>query len=193
MREYRFQATQDTQEALRRLRGRWTGYVVGVMSFTVHLDGGDTVRIEAEPVDVEGVFDAYRITAAVNAVPKSEAELNGDTPKDWPSGPIEIAESFVEGGNDIVLFAGASWSEPAGANTVAEFGESATMNFSGHPGQISETAEIVCITTDAFVVASSTGDGLLVRTGLKPESLEVVSDMHAVRAFLTERGYADHG
>lgn len=191
MREYRFQATEETLTALRRLRDAWAGYVVGQMSFTVHLSAGDTVRIEAEPVDVEGVFDAHRITASVNAVPKSEAELNGDTPKDWPTGPVTFASSFREGGNDIVLFSGANWSEPPNVANVAQFGENATMTFSGHPGQISETAEIVCITTDAFVVASTTGEGLLVRTGLKPESLEVVGDPHAVRAFLHERGYAN--
>lgn len=189
MREYRFQATESTMAALRRLRDAWTGYVVGVLSVTVHLEGGDTVRIEAEPVDVEGVFDAHRITASVNAIPKSEAELNGDTPKDWPTGPLTGPESFANGSNDVVLFAGASWSESADAQSVSGFGDSATMAFSGHPGQISETAEIVCITTDAFVVASTSGEGLLVRTGLKPESLDVIIDTEAVRAFLNERGY----
>jgi hypothetical protein len=54
---------------------------------------------------------------------------------------------------------------------------------------VSDTAEIVCITTDAFVVASPTGVGLLFRTGLKPESIEIVSDADEVRAFLMQRGY----
>lgn len=191
MREYRFQATEETVAALRRLRDAWAGYVVGELSFTVLLASGNSVRVEAEPVDVEGVFDAYRITASINAVPRSEAELNGDTPKDWPTGPVLSPSSFAGTGNDVVLFSGASWSEPFDAATIAPFGENATMTFSGHPGQISETAEIVCITTDAFAVASSTGEGLLIRTGLKPESLDVVSDASAVRAFLRERGYAN--
>ena len=163
------------------------------MSFTVHLSSGDTVRIEAEPVDVEGVFDAHRITASVNAVPRNEAELNGDTPKDWPAGPLVAPGSFADGGNDVVLFSGASWSEPSDTATVAQFGANATMSFSGHPGQISDTADIVCITTDAFVVASATGEGLLLRTGLKPESLDVVSEPNAVRALLNERGYRSDG
>lgn len=190
MREYRFQATDESLTALRRLRDAWAGYVVGQLSFTVQLAGGDTVRVEAEPVDVEGVFDAYRLTASVNAVPRSEEELDGDTPKDWPTGPLRSPGSLASAGNDVVLFSGASWSEPSDAATLAQFDESATMTFSGHPGQISDTAEIVCITTDAFVVASTTGEGLLIRTGLKPESLDIVSDAGAVRAFLHERGYA---
>ncbi|MBC8086965.1 MAG: hypothetical protein H7Z40_06840 [Phycisphaerae bacterium] len=179
--------------ALRRLREGWTGYVVGVMSFTVHLAGGDTVRVESEPVDVEGVFDAYRMSAAVNAIARTEAELDGDTPKDWPTGPLISPNSLAAGDNDVVLFSGVSWSEPGDVVGVEEFGANATMNFSGHPGQLSDTAEIGCVTTDAFVVASATGEGLLVRTGLKPESLEVITDAVAVRAFLLERGYANDG
>ncbi|GEM_PF-1083247 len=193
MREYRFQATDETLRALRRLRTSWAGFVLGQLSFTVHLSDGDTVRIEAEPVDVEGVFDAYRITASVNAIPKSEDELNGDTPKDWPIGPVVAPGSFGEGGNDVVLFSGASWSDPTVTAADGQFGANATMSFSGHPGQISDAAEIVCITTDALVVASNTGEGLLVRMGLKPESLDVVRNPDAVRTFLNERGYAGGG
>jgi hypothetical protein len=67
--------------------------------------------------------------------------------------------------------------------------EGSTMHFSGHPGQLSETAEVVCITTDAFVVASGAGRGLLIRTGLRPGTLEAERDVDKVRAFLLERGY----
>ena len=190
MREYRWEATDGTLEALRRIRAGWSGYVVGEMSFTARLTDGDTVRVEMEPVDVEGAFDAYRVTASVNALPKSEAELDGDTPKDWPSGPVTPPGTFAAGGNDVVIFSGASWSEPSGAGVAAQFGPTATVAFSGHAGQVPDSAEIVCITTDSLVVASSSGDGLLVRTGLKPESVQVIADPDTVRAFLLERGYA---
>ena len=65
------------------------------------------------------------------------------------------------------------------------------MCFSGHVGQLSDTAEVACTTTDALVAATSTGVGLLIRTGLKPESVEVVRDQEAVRKFLIERGYTN--
>lgn len=190
MREYRWEATDHTLTALRRLRGAWAGYVVGELSFTAHLADGDFVRIEMEPVDVEGVFDAYRVSASVNPVPRTEEELDGDTPKDWPTGPMAAPGSLADASNDVVLFTGASWSEPADAALIAQLGPSAVMTFSGASSQLSQTAEIVCITTDAFVVASTSGEGILVRSGLKPESVEVISDQAQVRAFLIERAYA---
>lgn len=190
MRDYRWEATDQTLDALRRLRAPWAGYIVGVLSFTVRLLDGNTVRVEMEPVDVEGVFDAYRVSASVNAIPKTEEELDGDTPKDWPTEPVVAPRSFAGGDNDVVLFTGASWSEPADAALVAQLGPSAVMTFSGASSQLTDTAEIVCITTDAFVVASAEGEGVLVRSGLKPESIEFVDDQVEVRKFLVERGYA---
>lgn len=191
MREYRWEATNHSLTALRRLRAGWAGYVVGELSFTALLADGDFVRVEMEPVDVEGVFDAYRVSASVNPVPKTEEELDGDTPKDWPTEPISAPGSLANDGNDVVLFTGASWSEPHNASLEAQLGPSAVMTFSGASSQLSETAEIVCITTDAFVVASTSGEGILVRSGLKPESVEVVSDQTLVRRFLIDRGYAN--
>lgn len=189
MRHYRWEATEETTEALRRLRSAWEGYIVGVYSFTVQLADGNCVRVEIEPVDVEGVFDAYRVSASVNPVPKTEAELDGDMPKDWPTEPVFDPRSFANGGNDVVLFSGASWSEPASSLLAPQLSPGAMMIFSGAGSSFSPTAEIVCTTTDAFVVASATGEGLLVRSGLKPESIEVVDDQTAVRKFLVERGY----
>lgn len=191
MRDYRWEATDTTVEALRRLRAPWAGYIVGVMSFTVQLVDGNIVRVEMEPVDVEGVFDAYRVSASVNPIPRlTEEELDGDTLKDWPTEPVLDPSSLAKGDNDVVLFSGASWSEPAAQSAIAGLGPDATMTFSGAATQLSDTAEIVCITTDAFVVASSTGEGLLVRSGLKPESVEVVFEQGEVRKFLIDRGYA---
>ena len=192
MRDYRWEATDTTLDALRRLRAPWAGYIVGVLSFTVLLADGDFVRVEMEPVDVEGVFDAHRVSASVNAVPRTDEELNGDMSKDWPAQPVAEPQSFAMGANEVVTFSGASWSEPTDQSLVAQLGLAAVMTFSGASTSLSDTAEIVCITTDAFVVASSTGYGILVRSGLKPESVEFVDNQIDVRNFLVARGYVGH-
>ena len=189
MRQYRWEATETTVEALRRLRSPWAGYVVGELSFTAHLADGDVVRVEMEPVDVEGVFDAYRVSASINPVPRSVEELDGDTPKDWPTGPVCAPATLANFSNDVVLFTGASWSEPLPNALSPDLDPSAVISFSGSSSQLTDTAEIVCITTDAFVVGSSSGEGILVRSGLKPESVQVVTDQTEVRKFLLERGY----
>ncbi|MEP6764764.1 MAG: hypothetical protein ABJB66_10660 [Gemmatimonadaceae bacterium] len=179
MREYRWQATEEAIEALRRLRGAWLGYTTEELQVTVYLSDGDAITIAVDTVDVEGVFDAYRLTAVRTKLEKLlPAEL-------------ESGAAFANGDNDIVLFSGVSWSEPPDNSVREQFGENASLNFSGHTGQLSDSAEIVCITTDAMVAATNTGEGLLIRTGLKPESLEVVRDQDAVRKFLIERGYAN--
>jgi hypothetical protein len=181
MREYRFQATDDTVENLRRLRREWTGYTVSDLAFTVTLADGSGVRIQVEAVDVEDLFEAFRIEAIADPSPDTTATSPGD---------------FGAGGNDVVLFTGASWSESGAQPTEASLAgsplpASASMHFSGHPGQLSETADVVCLTTDAIVIAASTGEGLLVRTGLKPYSLDVISDRAAISTFLLERGYQE--
>ncbi|MEP6779415.1 MAG: hypothetical protein ABJC26_05950 [Gemmatimonadaceae bacterium] len=178
MREYRWQATEEAVEALRRLRGAWLGYTVEELQVTVYLADGDAITIAADTVDVEGVFDAYRLTAV-------RTKLEKLLPTELESGA-----AFANGGSDVVLFSGVSWSEPSNGSVREQFGEGASLNFSGHTGQLSDTAEIVCITTDSMVVATNTGEGLLIRTGLKPESLDVVNDQEAVRKFLIARGYA---
>lgn len=174
MREYRFQATDDTMEALRTLRGAWRGLSVAEHDVAIILQTGAVVRVSVDTADVEGLFDAYRLRAEVTRSP----------------GVYGVpAEDFISGNNDIVLFTGVTWSEAPGTARAEGMSEQATMHFSGHPGQLSETAEVVCITTDAFVVASTVGRGLLIRTGLRPGSLEVERDQAKVRAFLVERGY----
>ncbi len=54
---------------------------------------------------------------------------------------------------------------------------------------ISETAEIVCLTSDALVANRTGFFVMLIRTGLKPYSLEIVRDPVAVRSFLVEPRY----
>ncbi len=100
MREYRFQATPETVEALRQLRGAWRGMMVAEHSITVVLHDQRAVRIQSDTVDVESLFDAYRLQAEVES-----ADGMYGVPVD----------AFANGNNDIVLFTGVTWSEPDGA------------------------------------------------------------------------------
>ena len=147
---------------------------VSETAVTVVLADGTGVCLQVEAADIEDVFEAFRLTASLDPSPM----VDGD-----------VMEAFAQPGNDVVVFTGATWSEPGAQTRDPIISETGTMHFSGHPGQISETADVVCLTSDALVVANATGVGLLIRTGLKPYSLEVVRDPAAVRAFLVERGY----
>ena len=175
MREYRFQATSESVEALRALRGAWRGMIVAEHSITIVLQDQRAVRIQSDAADVESLFDAYRLEAEV----QSAHGLYGV--------PVE---AFATGNNDIVLFTGVTWSEPPGTVQADGLADGAVMHFSGHPGQLSDTAEVVCVTTDAFVIAASDGSGVLIRTGLRPGSVEVERNPEKVRAFLVDRGYS---
>ncbi len=175
MREYRFLATEETQEALRLVRGVWHGMTIDERAMTVHLVTGDAVRIEPEAADVEEAFEAFRLNARIDA---------------GAAAPSDAAGEFGLGRNDVVLFTGATWTV---ANTEAlgvELRDGAAMHFSGHPGQLPEDADVVCLTTDAVVIATTTGTGVLVRIGLKPGTVDVVRDQEAIAAFLVERGYS---
>lgn len=179
MREYRFQATDETVELLRKLRGPWRGFTAAERSFNVVLADGTGINVHVGAADVEDSFEAFRLEALSNPSPEAHGEPAGD---------------FSAGSNDVVLFTGASWSEQAAQPTLetvinGKLPDTSLMNFSGHPGQLSDTADVVCLTTDAIVVAATTGAGLLVRTGLKPYSLDMVRDAETISAFLRERGY----
>lgn len=175
MREYRFLATEETQEALRLTRGVWHGVTIDELHVTIHLVTGEAIRIEAEAADVEDAFEAFRLNARVD-------------PKAAP--PRDAAGEFGLGRNDVVLFTGATWTVSNTEALGVELREGAAMHFSGHPGQLAEDADVVCLTTDAIVIATITGTGMLLRVGLKPGSVDVVSDQVAIAAFLLERGYA---
>ena len=174
MREYRFLATVETQEALRLARGVWHGITIDERAVTIHLVTGAAVRIETEAADVEDSFETFRLNARVDAAPPP---------------PTDAAGEFGLGRNDVVLFTGATWTVTNTEALGVELREGAAMHFSGHPGQLSDDAEIVCLTTDAIVVATTTGTGLLLRVGLKPGTVDVVNDQTAIAAFLVERGY----
>lgn len=175
MREYRFLATEVTQEALRLTRGVWHALTIAERAVTIHLVTGEAVRIETEAADVEDAFETFRLNASVDPAPPP---------------PTDAAGEFGLGRNDVVLFTGATWTVTNTEALGVELREGAAMHFSGHPGQLSDDAEIVCLTTDAIVIATTTGTGLLVRVGLKPGSVDVVSDQETIAAFLLERGYS---
>jgi hypothetical protein len=202
VREYRFQATDDTIASLRRLRSAWQSFEKGEMHCAIVMADGDGVRVEVDTVDVEGVFDAYRIAARamspdeltehardIETRATNASDCGNSNGTSTHQAPLLPAPSLAEGSNDVVLFSGASWSEPSGAAMAPGLSPEAVLLFSGHVGQLTPTAEIVCITTDAFVVASPSGDGVLLRTGLKPGSIEVVTNADEIRAFLLQRGY----
>jgi hypothetical protein len=186
MREYRFQATDESVEAFRRLRGPWAALRVTERAVAVTLANGTTVRIQVEPADVEDLFEAFRLEAV--AEPEAVAV-------DAPGAPLDLPDGFSSGGNDIVLFTGVTWSE-SGAIVVESSADTgavpsgSTMHFSGHPGQLPDSADVVCITTDAVVIAADTGEGLLVRTGLAPGTLQVLRERETIAEFLRDRGYS---
>jgi len=171
MREYRFQASDETVASLRALRGAWASVQVAELGMSIALADGRAVRLLVGAADIEDAFEAFRLDATIDAA--ADNRLGADIGM-TPAG----AGDFAAGANDIVLFTGATWSDGG-----------ASMHFSGHPGQLPETAEVVCLTTDAIVVAATTGNGMLIRTGLKPYTLEVVRERSAISAFLRERGY----
>lgn len=175
MHQYQYQASDESVSALRRLRSAWSRIHIAETAVTVVLADGTGVCIQVEAADIEDAFEAFRLTATIDPSPM----VYGDA-----------MSAFAEPGNDIVLFTGATWSEQNAQTRDPIVSQTGVMSFSGHPGQLSDTADIVCITTDAVVIATASGVGMLIRTGLKPYSLEVVHDPVAVRTFLIERGYA---
>ena len=181
MREYRYPATDETIEALRRLRAPWAGFVAGDRGIVIQLADGAQIEIVSESAEVEPDFEAFRVTARV-----VEAEADADAPLPRPG--TEPVEDFAAGGNDIVVFNSETWIERA---VPAPGGEDRSVQFTGRPLQRSESAEAVCAVTDAVVVATTIGTGILVRCGIRPHTIEVVREREAIARFLVDRGYAD--
>jgi hypothetical protein len=186
VRQYQYPATDDTVEALRLLRGAWASYRVEPRAFTVHLADGREVRVTVDRADVEPDFEAYRLRAEVTAG-GGGARAAGDG-ADAPAA-VRPAPDFAAGRNDLVLLTGATWVEGAAPGVGASLPPGAVVQFSGSPRQLSPGAAAVCLSTDAFVVASAAGTGVLVRTGVRPQTLAVTDDSAAVARFLGERGY----
>ncbi|HEY0971040.1 MAG TPA: hypothetical protein VGE02_08745 [Gemmatimonadales bacterium] len=182
MRQYRFLATDETVEALRALRGAWAGYRVERTGFGVRLEDGREVCVSVEGAEVEPDLPAFRIGAALTPCDDEAGLLASVEDVSRARRKLEVAPDFAVGRNDIVLFTGATWTDggPATGQLV---------QFSGHPGQVADSAAAVCLTTDAMVVASPVGTGFLVRTGVRPFTLEVTDDANDIATFLAQRGY----
>lgn len=176
MRQYQYHATDSTIDALRRLRGAWTGYALTDDALVVALADGGTVRIRVEGAGVEPDFEAFRLSAA----------LTDDT-LERPT----AAEAFGVGRNDVVVFRSETWIEAPGAPPIADAAPTAVMQFTGSPRQRSASAAAVCTVDDAVVVATSAGTGLLLRCGLRPYALEATTESAAIARFLAERQYGD--
>ena len=178
MREYRYQATDATIEALRRLKAPWAAahHAADVLLVTTHGEGA--IRITAERADVEASLEAIRLRADI--VDDAAPSPGGAT--------LDVLDLGV-GRNDVVLFTGETWAEdhPAAGDDGAAAVQ--TMQFHGRAGQRPATAAVVCTTTDAIVVASPSGEGILVRPGVKPLSIDVETDRVAIARFLVQRGY----
>lgn len=177
MREYSYQVTERSVEALRLLRAPWAAVIRGTGVVTVHTAAGERVRITVERVEVEGGLEAARIRA--DLVPEG-AEPGLD---EVPVGDLGL------GRNDVVLFNGESWLEPVAGGSGDGRGAGQTVQFSGRAGQRSPTATVLCTTTDALVAAAGTGEGMLIRIGVRPGSLDVVTDRVEIARFLVHRGY----
>lgn len=174
MREYRHDASDETIEALRRLRRAWAGYHISSDTLTVALAEGGAVSIRVDGATLEPKFEAFRLSAE---------------PADVPAGPLTPPGAFGAGGNDVVVFRSETWIEAPDAPVVGTLGRNAVLQFTGSPLQRSPSAAAVCAVDDAAVVATADGTGLLVRCGLQPYALEITTDRAAIARFLAERHY----
>ena len=179
MRRYEFVATDETIEVLRRLREPWAGYETDRSALRVLLEDGTVIRVDVDGTDLEREFEAFRIEASVER------------------SPIPIAPQAIPFGgtkkNDVVVFRGETWIEaPERTEPELQF-EGAIIQFSGRPGQHTEGASAVCTTTDAVLIASPEGTGVLVRTGAVPYRLDVIEDRFEIAKFLGQRGYFAEG
>ncbi len=186
MREYRFQGDDDSTEAFRRLRGAWRDFVATDTHVVIRLADGGAVRLEVDRFDIEPGFAATCLVAELVSADDA-ATLDVD------AADRQALTDLGLGGNDVVLFTGATWIETASMQGAPEgsreAGLEAVMQRVGHPGEVPAEAEAVCITHDAAVIASPVGTGCLVRIASVAGRLEVVTDRAVIAAFLTLRGY----
>lgn len=185
MREYRYQATDATIEALRLLKAPWQEATLHATALLVRT-GVALIRLTVERESVEAVLEAQRIRADV--VGDSNDAVPGEGGRDVPVADLGT------GRNDVVLFTGETWVEAPVAGTGAGGGGNGAsppqaLQLSGRAGQRPPSAAVVCTTTDAIVVAASSGEGILVRIGARPLSLDVVHERAAIARFLVHRGY----
>jgi hypothetical protein len=188
MREYRFQADSDSIEVFRRLRGAWRDVQASERSVTVRLADGTAVRFNVELHDIEPGFAATCLVA--DAITDESAHQ-----------PIEGAEisdtsDLGLGGNDVVLFTGATWLSASAVESTDERIDAsrieAVVQQVGTPADVPDDAEAVCITHDAIVIASPVGTGCLIRIASMAGRLELFTDKAVIAAFLVSRSYASN-
>jgi hypothetical protein len=180
MREYNYQATDASIEVLRCLKAPWLTAILTSRSLLVTTAEADVIRLSAERADVEPLLEVTRLRA--DRVPPDDGNQEaGD--------PIDVGDLTL-GRNDVVLFTGETWAEPPAHGSNGTGASAAqTLQMSGRAGQRPPTAAAVCTTTDGIVVAASTGEGILIRLGVRPMTIEIVTERMAIGRFLVQRGY----
>lgn len=186
MREYRFQADSDSIEVFRRLRGAWRDVQALERSVRVRLADGTAVQFNVELHDIEPGFAATCLVADAITDESAHEDLEGAI--------VSETSDLGLGGNDVVLFTGATWVSASAVQSNDERIDATRMEAvvqqAGMPTDVPEDAEAVCITHDAIVIASPVGSGCLIRIASIAGRLEVLTDKVAIAAFLVSRSYA---
>jgi hypothetical protein len=186
MREYRFQSGDENIELFRRLRGAWRDVQATDHTVTVRLADGTAVRLEVDRHDIEPGFAAVCLVA--------DPLTGDDAHADLPDATVLDTTDLGLGGNDVVLFTGATWLATTSVTSADErvdtSGMEAVLQQAGTPADVPETAEAVCLTHDALVIASPVGTGCLIRIASIAGRLEVITDRAVIAAFLTMRSYS---
>lgn len=186
MREYRFQTGDENIELFRRLRGAWRDVQATEHTVMVRLADGTAMRIDIDRHDIEPGFAAVCLVA--------DGLAGDDAHADLPDAAVHDTTDLGLGGNDVVLFTGATWLATTAVQSedarVDARGMEAVLQQAGTPADIPETAEAVCLTHDAIVIASPVGTGCLIRIASIAGRLEVITDRAVIAAFLTMRSYA---
>lgn len=186
MREYRFQADTDSIEVFRRLRGAWRDVQASERSITVRLADGTAVRFQVELHDIEPGFAANCLVA--------DALTDDHAHDDIPDAVVSETSDLGLGGNDVVLFTGATWLSVTAVQSDDERVDTSRMEAVvqqiGTPVDVPDVAEAVCLTNDAIVIASPVGTGCLIRIASMSGRLELFTDKAAIAAFLVSRSYA---
>jgi len=185
MREYRFQTGDENIELFRRLRGAWRDVYATEHAVTVRLADGSAVRLEVDRHDIEPGFAAVCLVAEPLAGEDADADL--------PNATVHETTDLGLGGNDVVLFTGATWLATTAVTSPDErldtTGMEAVLQQSGTPTDVPESAEAVCLTHDALVIASPVGTGCLIRIASVAGRLDVITDRTVIAAFLALRSY----
>lgn len=186
MREYRFQAGEENVDIFRRLRGAWRDVQATDQAVHVRLADGTAVRLEVDRHDIEPGFAAVCLVG--------ETLAGDDAHADLVDAIVHATSDLGLGGNDVVLFTGATWLAGASVRSpeadVDTTGMEAVVQQAGTPLDVPEDAEAMCLTHDALVIASPVGTGCLVRIASLAGRLEVITDRSVIAAFLTTRSYA---